>query len=426
MIDSLIQLRCTESGELYAPDMPQFHSEYGGLFEVNIDFKEVPSLSELDQRLMSRKSVDRSGVWRFRELILPIAEEHMFCRGEGNTNLYEHEDLDNFTQGAKVQLKHEGENPTGSFKDRGMTTAISMAKYMGFKAVACASTGNTSASMASYARMAGLLPVVLIPDGKISTGKLSQALAYGALTLQVQGNFDDALETVQQVCMEQGIYLMNSLNPYRIEGQKAIIIEALQQRNWKVPDWVVLPGGNLGNTTAVGKALTELKAVGLINKSPRIAVVQAAGANPFYSMYQNRYERLVPMRPETFATAIRIGNPVSWSKAWKILNEFEGVVLELTEQEIAEAKWQIDRCGIGAEPASCCTLGGIRKLRESGIMEAHADVLGILTGHLLKDTEANLFVHTELESRPSAAPVKTSAQPEAIVDLILEYLSQSS
>lgn len=424
MIDAPIKLRCTKTSKLYNLETTEFLSDDGGLFEVDIDLERIPKLDEFDNRLLSRRAVDRSGVWRFRELILPIPEDLMFCRGEGNTNLYQHEELNNFTMGADVQLKHEGENPTGSFKDRGMTTAISMARLMGFKAVACASTGNTSASMASYARMSGLLPIVFIPDGKISTGKLSQALAYGALTLQVQGNFDDALEMVQKVCVELGIYLMNSLNPYRIEGQKAILIEALQQRGWVVPDWIVLPGGNLGNTSAVGKALDELRRCGLINKAPRVAVIQAAGANPFYSMYKNGENELTPMQPETFATAIRIGNPVSWAKAVRVLNNYNGVVLELSEQEIAEAKWQIDRSGIGAEPASCCTLGGIRKLRELGFMEQGEDVLGILTGHVLKDSDSNIFVHTELQSRSPSAPVKIPAKPEAITKLISKYLNQ--
>ena len=422
MSDASVKLRCTKTGQLYAPDTASFYSEHGGLFEVAINFQNVPSLKEFDQRLMSRKSIDRSGVWRFRELVLPIPENRMFSRGEGNTNLYEHENLDRFALGAKVQLKHEGENPTGSFKDRGMTTAISMARQLGYKAVACASTGNTSASMASYARMAGLLPIVLIPDGKISTGKLSQALAYGALTLQVQGNFDDALRAVQKVCSEQGIYLMNSLNPYRIEGQKAILIEALQQRGWVVPDWIVMPGGNLGNTSAAGKALREMFELGLIDKTPRIAVVQAAGANPFFQMFRDETETLIPMRPETFATAIRIGNPVSWGKAASIIKELQGVVIELSEHEIAEAKWEIDRCGIGAEPASCCTLGGIRKLRELGHIESGADVLGILTGHLLKDPDSNLFVHTKLDSRESSAPIKVAAEPQEILDIIRKNL----
>ena len=244
------------------------------------------------------------------------------------------------------------------------------------------------------------------------------------MTLQVQGNFDVALEMVQKVCVELGIYLMNSLNPYRIEGQKAILIEALQQRGWVVPDWIVLPGGNLGNTSAVGKALDELRRCGLINKAPRVAVIQAAGANPFYSMYKNGENELTPMQPETFATAIRIGNPVSWAKAVRVLNNYNGVVLELSEQEIAEAKWQIDRSGIGAEPASCCTLGGIRKLRELGFMEQGEDVLGILTGHVLKDSDSNIFVHTELQSRSPSAPVKIPAKPEAITKLISKYLNQ--
>src|SRR6185503_14064118 len=202
------------------------------------------------------------------------------------------------------------ENPTGSFKDRGMTVGVTQAKLLGAQAVACASTGNTSASLAAYAALANIPALIFIPSGKIAAGKLAQALAYGAHTLQIQGDFDDAMNLVRQVCNEMGVYLLNSLNPFRLEGQKSIPLEILQGFHWQSPDWIVLPAGNLGNTAAFGKALYEAQHLGLVDKIPRIAAVQAEGASPFYQSYQFNFAQRKTVKADTIASAIRIGNPV--------------------------------------------------------------------------------------------------------------------
>jgi len=266
--------------------------------------------------------------------------------------------------------------------------------------------------------VAGLKPFVFLPRGKISLGKLSQSLAYGATTFQVEGSFDDALALVQRACHELGIYLMNSVNPFRIEGQKAIVIEALEGLDWNVPDWIVLPGGNLGNTSAFGKALRELKSWGLISKLPRIAVIQAQGANPFYQLVEKGRDLLEPMAPETLATAIRIGNPVSWKKALRVVQETRGVVEQLSEAEIKTAKLAVDQVGIGAEPASCCSVGGLKKLRDRGVISKSDSVLAILTGHLLKDPDATLTIHSAVTPE---SPVLPNRYEEAR-DMLSQFL----
>lgn len=390
-------LRCLKTDKQYSMDYQAPYSPDGGLLEVIPPASSTCGLdfSILDQRLISRDKLDNSGVWRFREWILPLSEEEMVSRGEGNTNLYDSHYLSEVSEHDQLFFKHEGENPTGSFKDRGMCTATSMAKKFGFQAVACASTGNTSASMASFARVAGLRPLVFLPAGKIALGKISQALAYGATILEIQGSFDDALVEVQKSCEDLGIYLMNSINPFRLEGQKAIFFEILQQLNWKIPDWIVLPGGNLGNISAIGKAARELKNRGLISKLPRFCVVQAQGANPFFEMMEQGLDQLQAMEPETFATAIRIGNPVSWQKAFQVLKDSDGVVLEVSESEIVEAKFHVDRSGIGAEPASCVSFAGLKQLKEKKLLKENELAVCILTGHLLKDPGANQWVQEE-------------------------------
>jgi threonine synthase len=318
-------------------------------------------------------------------------------------------------------LKHEGENPTGSFKDRGMTAGISMARHLGMTQVACASTGNTSASMASYAARCGMGAVVFIPEGKIAYGKLSQALAYGAQTIQINGDFDDAMALVQQLCAEEGIYLLNSVNPFRIEGQKAIGFEIIQDLDWTVPDWIVLPGGNLGNNTAIAKGLLELYERKLIDKLPRMAVIQAAGANPLYRAWQSG-EDVRPMKADTIATAIKIGAPISWRKSMRGLRALDGVVTQVTDNQIMDAKAQVDAAGIGAEPASCATVAGLKQLVAEGVIEANAHVVGVLTGNLLKDPDVVVGYHTGtlegIESDRANAPVSAPADVEAIRALL--------
>lgn len=375
------------------------------------------SPAHADGRLMSRRPEDRSGVWRFREWVLPLSVEEIVTRQEGHTNLYDAPQLAAWAGVHRLSLKHEGENPSGSFKDRGMTVAVSMAKKLNKRSVACASTGNTSASMASYAATAGLKAYVFIPEGKVAFGKLSQAMAYGATSLQIAGDFDRAMVLVEQIAREEGVYLVNSVNPFRIEGQKAIGFELLQDLEWRVPDWIILPGGNLGNNWAIAKGLSELFDWGFIPKLPRIAVIQAEGANPLYIAV--KHER--PMEPvvaETLATAIRIGNPVSWQRSLRGLARLNGVVEQVNDQQIMDAKAEVDASGIGAEPASCATVAGLKKLVAAGVIEPDADVCGVLTGHLLKDPGTVVDYHLgRLDNiRPTRthAPISVEGTLEAV------------
>ena len=275
-----------------------------------------------------------------------------------------------------------------------MTCGVAQARKLGMKRVACVSTGNTSASMAAYAAAAGMEALIFLPHGNISYGKLAQALEYGARTFQVEANFDQILALVRTLSERLGIYLLNSINPFRIEGQKTIIAEMLDYRDWSVPDWIVVPGGNLGNISAFGKALRELLELGIIQRMPRLAVVQAHGASPFYEYMHARGSFVPQERPETLATAIRIGDPVSWPKAQFEIKNANGVVERATEQEIADAKAVIGLCGIGCEPASAATLAGIRKLVTAGLIARDADVVAVLTGNVLKDSDYIYRYHT--------------------------------
>ncbi len=314
---------------------------------------------------------------------------------EGNTPLLPAPRAASYGGLDALTFKHQGFNPTGSFKDNGMTCGASQAVRLGMKRVACVSTGNTSASMAAYAAAAGMDAIVFIPHGNISYGKLAQALEYGARTLQVEANFDQILALVRILAERLGIYLLNSINPFRIEGQKTIIAEMLDQRDWNPPDWIVLPGGNLGNTSAFGKALRELHDLGFIPRLPRLAVIQAEGSAPFYEFMRAPERGFQAVgHPDTLATAIKIGDPVSWPKALREVTATNGVVERVTEQEIADAKAVIGRCGIGCEPASAGTLAGIRKLTAAGVMKQDADVVAVLTGSLLKDPDYIYRYHT--------------------------------
>lgn len=350
------------------------------------------------ERRMSNAPLDQSGVWRYREM-LGFFDEREHCAvtlREGNTPLLNAPKAAEYAGMDAVTFKHQGFNPTGSFKDNGMTAGATVALRLGMKRVACVSTGNTSASMAAYAAAAGLTPIIFLPHGNISYGKLAQALEYGALTLQVEANFDQILALVRVLADETGIYLLNSVNPFRIEGQKTIMVEMLDQRDWRVPDWVVVPGGNLGNVSAFGKGLRELQALGFIDRLPRLAVVQAARSAPFYDYFHDaeRTEFVSVTEPETLATAIRIGDPVSWPKAIREVETSGGVVERATEQEIADAKAVIGQCGIGCEPASAATLAGLKKLRAAGVIAADADVVAVLTGNVLKDPDYIFKYHT--------------------------------
>ena len=428
--DLSFDLVCVDCGDHHDPDRVRYLCDCGGTLDVVHDVGALRarvesgalSLDGFDRRRGSKARLDRSGVWRFRELVLPLADDHVVTKPEGNTNLYTSPTLAAYAGVAVLHLKHEGENPTGSFKDRGMTTGVSFARRLGMDRVACASTGNTSASMAAYAAAADMRAYVFIPAGRIAYGKLSQALAYGARTIQIDGDFDAAMALVQHVARDQGIYLLNSVNPFRLEGQKAIGFELLSDLDWQIPDWLVLPGGNLGNNSAIYKGLAELVALGLIERLPRIAVIQAAGANPLYTAFTTG-RPIVPVRgAHTIATAIRIGDPISWKKSLRGIIATEGIVEQVTDQEIMDAKAHVDAAGIGAEPASCATVAGLRKLVAAGVISPGARVAGILTGHVLKDPDAAVGYHRgeldDIVSNHANAPVQSVAELEAVLKLL--------
>lgn len=383
-----------------------------------------------DQRLASRETADRSGVWRFRELLPEPPDTGIVTLTEGNTQIWDAPRSAAYAGLDRLAFKHLGMNPTGSFKDLGMTTGITQARRLGATAVACASTGNTSASMAAYAARAGMKSFVFIPSGQIALGKLSQALDYGSVVLQLDGDFDDAMRLVREVAAETPIYLLNSINPFRLEGQKTIAYELLQQRGWRLPDRIVVPGGNLGNSSAIAKGFHELHELGIIDRFPRITIVQAEGANPLYRMWHAGQSQLTALSPaSTLATAIKIGNPVSWPKAVRGLACSHGSVESVSEQEIADAKAVIGSDGIGCEPASAVTLAGIRKLAATGEISRHEDVVAILTGHVLKDPDYTVNYHRGtltythplsgkvlLESRFANAFIQVPADKAALVE----------
>jgi len=392
------RLGCITCDATYDIGKVRYTCDCGGLIEVQ---RGGPILHRdtFEARRMSRHPNDQSGVWRFREAVLGVAPNTIVTHPEGGTRLY----LRN-----GIYFKHEGENPTGSFKDRGMTVAVTQAVALRVRAIACASTGNTSASLAAYAAQAGIPAVVFVPAGKVASGKLAQTLAYGARCLQVRGDFDAAMRLVREACDKLGIYLVNSINPFRIEGQKTIIWEMLQDLQWEPPDWIVVPAGNLGNTSAFGKALKEAFVNGWIPKIPRLASIQAHGANPFFRGYQESFATRHRMSAETIASAIRIGDPVSWDKAVTAIRDTHGVVEEVTDDEIMAAKRTIDGLGIGCEPASAATLAGVRKLRAAGAMKDGERIVCILTGHILKDPEANYRPENVMEIDATIGAVEKS------------------
>ena len=370
-------LQCISCATQYDALSVRYTCDCGNL--LSVERNTMLDRNSFDDRLTSRAAIDRSGVWRFREAVMHT--EKVVTHPEGGTRLYEREG---------IFFKHEGENPTGSFKDRGMTVAVTQAVRVGATAVACASTGNTSASLAAYAAQAGLRAIVFLPSGKITSGKLAQTLAYGATCLQVRGDFDAAMRLVREASDKLGIYLVNSINPFRIEGQKTIVWELLQDLRWEAPDWIVVPAGNLGNTSAFGKALREAHAHGWIDRMPRLASIQASGANPFFRSFREEFATRHRVTAETVASAIRIGDPVSYDKAVTAIRDTHGLVEEVTDAELMDAKRAIDHMGIGCEPASATTLAGVRKLRASGLMKEGERVVCVLTGHILKDPEANM------------------------------------
>jgi threonine synthase len=351
-------------------------------------------------------------VWRFRELVQPDAsDEEIVTQPEGNTPLVQRERVAAWCGLHSMSMKLEGMNPTGSFKDRGMTVAITQARRVSARAVACASTGNTSASLAAYAAMCGLPALVLVPNGQVALGKLAQTMAYGARTLLVRGDFDDCMRLARAASETLGVYLANSINPYRIAGQKTIVFELLQQLDWKSPDWIVLPAGNLGNTSAFGAALREAKELGLIERMPRIAAIQASGAAPFAQSFREDFRERHTVKAETVATAIRIGDPASHNRAVRAIRETNGVVIDLSDTQILDAKAVVDASGVGCEPASAASVAGVRELVARGVIERDDTVVAVLTGHILKDSGILLQYHRDTDPRPEFAnrPIEIDA-----------------
>jgi threonine synthase len=433
----------------------------GSLLDIQYDWNRVPvprSLKEFEKRWSERRNpLNYSGVWRFRELFPFAPDDQIVTIGEGQTILQDSAAVAKYVgvRPGNLFLQYEGLNPSGSFKDNGMTAASTHARMVGARITACASTGNTSASLAIYGGTTGLFRVIVfVGSGKIAYGKLSQALDYGALTLQIEGDFDDALKQVREVSREAGIYLCNSVNPFRLEGQKSIMYRVLEGLNWEVPDWIVVPGGNLGNSSAFGKAFAELKQLGLIDRIPRLAVINAQGANTLYRLYEQqglRWNHGSPdqalirqfyaemdrenRRAATLASAIEINRPVNLEKCLRALDLCDGVVREVNDREILDAKAQVGAGGFGGEPASAASVAGARLLQSQGIIAPSDRVVCILTGHQLKDPTATVNYHTapdrtgaaHAESGQSAGPEKFRNSPVAVpnnLQRILDVIQQ--
>jgi threonine synthase len=438
------RFRCIGCAALAASAAQDFRcSRCGNLLEI-ID----PSWSSLDpssgklgpaalkslwrERRLSNAPLDLSGVWRFRELLpVPASDQQVITLREGNTPLYELPQSSRRTGIPRLCAKHQGMNPTGSFKDAGMTVAATFAREAGYSWVACASTGNTSASMAAYAARGGMRSLVLVPEGKISWSKLSQALDYGALTCQLRTDFDGCLRLLQELVRKAPVYQLNSINPFRLEGQKTLALELLEQFDWQPPDHIIVPGGNLGNSSAIGKALLEMLDLGLIPRLPKLSVIQAEGANALVrTLREAGGKRLVSVQAETRATAIRIGNPASWEKAVRVLQATGGACEQVSEVEIAQAKAEIGAEGIGCEPASAVTLAGLKKLLQQGFVKRDETVVLVLTGHLLKDPDFTMefhrgdLFHSDLvkgtASEQDSARLSPLRRPPVVLDATLD------
>jgi len=376
-------LECIGCGKEYSPEKVIYTCTIcDDLLSVEYHYAQIPP--NLEKQWKNRPI----SVWKYRELLPITDEKKSVTMGEGGTNLHPCQKLANILGLKELYVKNEGENPTGSFKDRGMTVGVTKALELKMKRVACASTGNTSASLAAYAAKAGIKCTILIPSGKVAFGKLAQAIAHGADVIQIRGNFDDALRIIRELCNAHPVYLLNSVNPYRIEGQKTIAFEIRDQLGY-VPDKVILPVGNAGNISAIWKGFTELHQLDMIDSLPQMIGIQAEGAAPIAKAVKTGIDIVEPWtKPETLATAIRIGAPVNWKKAVKAIRDSKGLAETVSDQEIIEAqKLLASREGIFVEPASAASIAGLKKLVLSGKIETDEKVVCITTGHGLKDPE---------------------------------------
>jgi threonine synthase len=417
--------------------------ECGELLDAQYDWDkiEVPGkMSDFAGRWATRDNqLDFSGVWRFRELLSFCEDKFKISIGEGQTILQQNNAVAKYVdmKPGRLFLQYEGLNPSGSFKDNGMTAAFSHAKLVGATSSACASTGNTSASVALYAQSCGIKCTVFIGSGRIAFGKLSQAMDYGAQTIQILGDFDDCMRQVQGVCRELGLYLLNSLNPFRLEGQKTIMYRIIEGLGWEVPDWIIVPGGNLGNSSAFGKAFYELKQLGLIDRIPRMAIINATGADTLTDLVNNQkltwnngnveqkiiddyYTDLTARNfsPHTCASAIEISRPVNLKKCLRAIDICHGIVRAVTDEEILDAKAIIGKHGLGCEPASAATIAGLKHLRAEGIIGADERIACVLTGHPLKDPNVTVNYHKEKQGQFSNPPIEAPNDLDAIIKLV--------
>ncbi|WP_101298083.1 threonine synthase [Halegenticoccus soli] len=392
-----VWLECIECGETFAPFEAVRYTcdECEGLLEVR--YADLPTWEDFEGR--------GRGVWRYAAA-LPFDEG--VSLPEGDTPLHRVPRLEESVGVHRLRIKHEGMNPTGSFKDRGMTVGVTVAERLGADRLACASTGNTSAALAAYGSRAGLETLVLLPSGKVAAGKVAQAALHGARILEVDGNFDACLDIVQELAARGEAYLLNSLNPFRLEGQKTIGLEILEEfyaDEGRYPDRIVLPVGNAGNTAALYKAFRELVQSGALHPRdvPKLTGVQAEGAAPMVEAIEGGADEVRRWdEVETKATAIRIGNPVNAPKALPGIRETGGTAVAVSDEAITSAQRALAREGVGVEPASAASVAGLRKLRDEGVVEADEDVVCLTTGHLLKDPDAAFAAGNEPESVPNS------------------------
>ncbi|MHC1589566.1 MAG: threonine synthase [Candidatus Hecatellaceae archaeon] len=381
----MFHLECIVCGEKHGVEEPVYVCrKCGELLDVKYDYRELRgrlSKASLESRPLS--------VWRYRELLPILDDSKIVSLREGGTKLHHCQRLGEKLGLKRLYVKTEGDNPTGSFKDRGMTVGITKALEYGMKAVMCASTGNTSASLAAYAAKAGIPCFVVIPAGKIAFGKLAQAVAYGAKIIQIEGNFDDALRLVMEASTKGRIYLLNSVNPYRVEGQKTLAYEVVDQLGGQAPSKLIVPVGNAGNISAIWKGFKEYLELGFADRLPQMFGVQASGAAPIVEAVREGAESIRPVeKPETVATAIRIGAPVNWRKALRAIRESNGAALAVADSEILEGQRMLARLeGLFVEPASAASIAGLKKFVEEDLIGEDEIVVCVATGHGLKDPD---------------------------------------